>query len=69
MIEERLDRIEQFLNEESVNVLLRRKSAARVSTCKSIIIVNYDLPWNPMVVEQRIGRIDRIDSRQTGWLL
>ncbi len=23
-------------------------------------LINYDLPWNPMVVEQRIGRIDRI---------
>jgi SNF2 family DNA or RNA helicase len=23
-------------------------------------LVNYDLPWNPMRVEQRIGRIDRI---------
>lgn len=26
--------------------------------CRSLI--NYDLPWNPMKVEQRIGRIDRI---------
>lgn len=24
------------------------------------VLVNYDLPWNPMKVEQRIGRIDRI---------
>ncbi|MBK8839277.1 MAG: DEAD/DEAH box helicase [Hyphomonadaceae bacterium] len=24
------------------------------------LLINYDLPWNPMRVEQRIGRIDRI---------
>lgn len=24
------------------------------------VLVNYDLPWNPMQVEQRIGRLDRI---------
>ena len=27
-------------------------------------IINYDLPWNPMVVEQRIGRIDRIGQQE-----
>ena len=27
------------------------------------VLVNYDLPWNPMRVEQRIGRLDRIGQR------
>jgi superfamily II DNA/RNA helicase len=26
----------------------------------SRVLINYDLPWNPMKIEQRIGRIDRI---------
>ncbi len=27
------------------------------------VLVNYDLPWNPMRVEQRIGRLDRLGQR------
>jgi superfamily II DNA or RNA helicase len=26
------------------------------------VLVNYDLPWNPMIVEQRIGRVQRLKS-------
>jgi SNF2 family DNA or RNA helicase len=29
------------------------------------ILINYDLPWNPMKVEQRIGRLDRIGQKRT----
>lgn len=28
------------------------------------IIMNYDLPWNPMIIEQRIGRVDRIGQKE-----
>jgi SNF2 family DNA or RNA helicase len=28
------------------------------------VLVNYDLPWNPMEIEQRIGRLDRIGQRE-----
>jgi len=27
------------------------------------VLVNYDLPWNPMQVEQRIGRLDRFGQK------
>ncbi len=28
------------------------------------VIINYDLPWNPMKIEQRCGRVDRIGQKR-----
>lgn len=28
------------------------------------VVINYDIPWNPMRLEQRIGRVDRIGQRK-----
>lgn len=36
-----------------------------VNLQEACIVVNYDLPWNPMRLVQRIGRVDRIGSLHT----
>ncbi|MBI5440420.1 MAG: DEAD/DEAH box helicase family protein, partial [Deltaproteobacteria bacterium] len=54
-------RIEEFLESPDIRVLLSSEVGGEgIDLQKASVIVNYDLPWNPMVVEQRIGRIDRI---------
>jgi SNF2 family DNA or RNA helicase len=51
--------IEQFRAEAPVLVSSESGSEGRnLQFCSSI--VNFDLPWNPMRIEQRIGRISRI---------
>lgn len=52
--------IHRFQFDDSIQVLLSSEVGSEgldMQFCNSL--VNYDLPWNPMVVEQRIGRIDR----------
>lgn len=47
-----------------VHVLVSTDAGAEgVNLQSANILVNYDLPWNPMVVEQRIGRVQRIGSK------
>jgi len=56
------DRIlEEFASVQGPNILISSEVGAEgidLQFCHTII--NYDLPWNPMKLEQRIGRIDRI---------
>ena len=58
---ERTGIIEQFQNNSEIEVLLSSRVGGEgldFQFCNTMF--NYDLPWNPMEVEQRIGRLDRI---------
>jgi len=61
---ERDKRIRAFRDDErSVLIATRAGSEGRnLQFCN--VLVNYDLPWNPMVVEQRIGRLHRIGQKR-----
>ena len=56
--------ITQHLNEKRVKVLICTDAASEGLNLQAAgAIINYDLPWNPSRVEQRIGRIDRIGQK------
>ena len=53
----------RFLREE-IDILVCTDAAAEGLNLQTAnLLINYDLPWNPMKVEQRIGRIDRIGQK------
>ncbi|HXH09642.1 MAG TPA: helicase-related protein [Alphaproteobacteria bacterium] len=46
---------------QAITILLGTDAASEGLNLQQFsALINYDLPWNPMRVEQRIGRIDRI---------
>jgi len=57
--EEKTKRIQEFKDRADVLICTETGSEGlNFQFCHNIL--NYDLPWNPMSVEQRIGRLDRI---------
>jgi ERCC4-related helicase len=62
-MEERRDVQEQF--RKTARVLVSTDAGGEglnLQFCH--VVVNYDLPWNPMRIEQRIGRVDRIGQKK-----
>lgn len=60
-MEERQEILDQFRDDEKINILLSSEVGSEgidLQFCR--VVINYDLPWNPMKVEQRIGRLDRL---------
>lgn len=61
--EEKTERVKKF--KQSADILISTDTGAEglnFQFCRNLI--NYDLPWNPMSVEQRIGRLDRIGQKR-----
>ena len=53
--------LREFADLNGPDILLSSEVASEgVDLQFSSLVINYDLPWNPMKIEQRIGRIDRI---------
>lgn len=53
--------IRLFRKSKEAKILLSSEVASEgIDLQFARVLVNYDLPWNPMKVEQRIGRIDRL---------
>src|SRR5207244_6276945 len=64
--DERLAVINQFTSGRS-NLLFATDAAGEglnlQHACR--LVIDLELPWNPMRLEQRIGRVDRIGQRRT----
>ena len=61
--EEKTEIVKQFKGD--ADILISTDTGAEglnFQFCRNLI--NYDLPWNPMSVEQRIGRLDRIGQER-----
>lgn len=62
--QEKTDVVERFRSTEKFSILLSTEiggEGRNFQFCR--ILINFDLPWNPMKLEQRIGRLDRIGQK------
>ena len=56
--------VEKFRARKDASILLSTEiggEGRNFQFCR--VLINYDLPWNPMKLEQRIGRLDRIGQK------
>lgn len=64
--EERQREIERFWADAKARVLISSRSGGEgINLQVARRLVHFDVPWNPMEMEQRVGRIHRYGSAQT----
>jgi SNF2 family DNA or RNA helicase len=62
--------LKDFESDDGPLILLSSEVASEgIDLQFSSLLVNYDLPWNPAKIEQRIGRIDRIGQEASKILI
>jgi SNF2 family DNA or RNA helicase len=66
---QRGQRLAAFKNDETGVFVATRAGTEGLNLQFCNVLVNYELPWNPMVVEQRIGRIHRIGQTRTAHIV
>lgn len=59
-LEDRTREVMRFTAGEVQILLSSEVGSEGIDLQSAHVVVNYDMPWNPMRVEQRIGRIDRV---------
>ena len=65
-IDDKIAAMEDFWREDGARFLLSTSAGGEgINLQIGRILFNYDLPWNPMAVEQRIGRIHRYGQQET----
>lgn len=61
----RKDLINDFSNDDNIRVFLSTDAGGVGLNLQSAnIVINVDLPWNPAVLEQRIGRVHRLGQQK-----
>jgi SNF2 family DNA or RNA helicase len=65
-LDDKIEAKEKFWDNEGAQFLVSTSAGGEgINLQVAHILFNYDLPWNPMAVEQRIGRIHRYRQHDT----
>jgi len=65
-LDDKIAAMEAFWREDGARFLISTSAGGEgVNLQIGRVLFNYDLPWNPMAVEQRIGRIHRYGQQDT----
>ena len=65
MLASRIELFDQFRKDKTGILILTSVGSEGIDLQFCSTVINYDLHWNPMKLEQRIGRIDRVGQKKS----